>query len=134
MAKGLTRPWSEFVERLADHLGSPRRAQTNFCEHSEFSLSSLQHWRKINKVPEEAFAAMLNIDPEKCSPSNFTGYHSTKFTQRVVELSAERQTLSVIALTLSREFGRNVTENMIKGVRYRNKKDIDAYQSRPKEA
>jgi uncharacterized protein (DUF885 family) len=133
MVKASSKTWSEFIEKLNGHLGSPRRAQTNFCENSEYSLSSLQHWRKINRVPDEAFAAVEKIDPEKCSPSNFKGYHSTKFTQRVVELSAERQTLSTIAQTLSQEFGRNVTENMVKGVRYRNKSEIESYQSREKQ-
>ncbi len=133
MVKGTTRPWREFVARLTEHLGSPRRAQTNFCENSEYSLSSLQHWRKIDRVPPEAFAAIEKIDPEKCPQSNFKGYHSTKFTQRVIQLSAERQTLSMIAQILTKEFGRPVTENMIKGVRYRNKDKIDAYQSREKE-
>ncbi len=133
MVKGSARPWSEFIEKLNNHLGSPRRAQTNFCENSEFSLSSLQHWRKIDRVPDEAFEAIDKIDAEKCTPSNFAGYHSTKFTQRVIELSAERQTLSMIAQTLTKEFGRNVTENMIKGVRYRNKNEIESYQSREKQ-
>ncbi len=133
MAKAAAKTWSEFIEKLTSHLGNPRRAQTNFCENSEFSLSSLQHWRKIDRVPDEAFEAIEKIDPEKCSPSNFKGYHSTKFTQRVIELSAERQTLSTIAQTLSKEFGRNVTENMIKGVRYRNKTAIESYQSREKQ-
>lgn len=132
MAKGNSRQWSEFIDTLTDHLGNSRRAQTNFCENSEYSLSSLQHWRKINKVPDEAFEAITRIDAEKCSPSNFKGYHTQKFTQRIIELSADRQTLSVIAQTLSEEFGRNVTENMIKGVRYRNKDQIEQYQSREK--
>jgi hypothetical protein len=133
MAKGQTRPWADFIAELTEHLGSPRRAQTNFTENSDYSLSSLQHWRKTDKVPEEAFAVLKKIDASKCSPSSFAGYHSTSFTKRVIELSAERKTLSVIAATLTQEFKRNVSENMIKGVRYRNKEVIDSYQSRDAE-
>lgn len=49
-------------------------------------------------------------------------------------MSVKNHTLSDIARTLSVEFGRNVTENMIKGIRYRNKDEIASYQSREKQA
>lgn len=128
MDKKEYRPWRDFIAALAEHLGSPRRAQTNFCEHTTYSLSSLQHWRKTNKVPQAAFEALRAIDPEKCSTSHFQGYHSSKFTARVVELSIENKTLSEIASILSDESGRPFNENMIKGIRYRNKKKIANYR------
>lgn len=129
MTNRATRPWSEFAKALMDHLG-PKRAQTNFSEHTGYSLSSIQHWRKSEQVPEEAFDALKKVDPALCTDSTFTGYHTTMFTQRVLKLSEEKKTLSLIAKTLSKEFDRPVTENMIKGVRYRNKAKIKDYQSR----
>lgn len=128
-----SRPWEEFMEALSAHLGSAKRAQTNFCEHSEYSLSTLQHWRKSNKVPEAAFDALKEIDPEACSSSYFQGYHTSKFTSRLIALSATNKTLAEIAATLSSEYGdRKVTENMVKGIRYRNKERIESYKSRTK--
>lgn len=130
MSKSNIRPWKDFTTALVEHFGSERRAQTNFSENTSYGLSSLQHWRKTDKVPEAAFEALAKIDAEKCSPSHFQGYHSHKFTQRVLELSAQRKTLSEIASLLTAEYGRKVTENMIKGIRYRNKTQISDYQSR----
>ena len=132
MSKKMTRPWKDFMDALSEHLGSPKRAQSNFCENSEYSLSTLQHWRKTDKVPDHAFDAIKAIDPDKCSTSKFQGYHSSKFTGRVVELSAQNKTLSEIATILAEEYDRPVTENMIKGIRYRNKDSIKSYQSREK--
>ena len=127
-----TRPWDEFMGSLEAHLGSPKRAQTNFCEQTEYSLSTLQHWRKSNKVPEAAFEALASIDPETCSSSYFQGYHTGKFTNRLIALSADNKSLAEIASTLSSEYNRKVTENMVKGIRYRNKERIETYRSRPK--
>ncbi len=120
------------MTRLVEHLGNAKRAQTNFCENSPYSLSTLQHWRKTNHVPEKAFDAIQAIDAEKCSPSNFQGPLDARFTKRVIALSVEGNTLSGIASKLSEEFKRPVTENMIKGVRYRNSDKIATYQHRQK--
>ncbi len=125
-----TRSWKDFTAALESHFGSIQRAQTNFCENSEYGLSSLQHWRKTDKVPEAAFTALETIDAAQCSPSHFQGYHPQQFTQRVIELSAQKKPLSEIATILTDEFNRKVTENMIKGVRFRNKAQITDYQSR----
>lgn len=130
MPKSNIRSWNDFSTALHEHFGSPRRAQTNFSEKTNYGLSSLQHWRKSDRVPEEAFTALSLIDATKCSPTLFQGYHTQIFTKRVVELSAQKKTLSEIATILAAECGRTVNENMIKGIRYRNKSKIQDYQSR----
>ena len=130
MTESDARSWGEFQAALEKHLGSLRRAQTNFCEHTRYSLSSLQHWRKTDRVPEDAFKALLEIDASKCSTSHFQGRLSTKVTNRVVELSQQNKSLSEIAAIIASETHRPITENMIKGIRYRNKDRIASYRSR----
>ena len=132
MSTSEPRPWDDFISALEAHLGSLKRAQTNFCENTDYSLSTLQHWRKSNKVPAAAFEALSTIDPKTCADSYFRGYHTTKFTNSLIELSATNKTLAEIAEALSKEYNRKVTENMVKGIRYRNKDRINAYRSRTK--
>lgn len=122
--------WAEFTEKLTQHFGDGRRLQTNFCDLSPFSLSSLQHWRRVDRVPMEAYEYIDKIDAKDCVFTSFKGFHSTKFTSRVVELSNSNFSLSAIAETLGAEFGRKVSENMIKGVRFRNKEQITKYRTR----
>jgi len=117
--------WAEFHRHLIAHMGEAR-AQTNFCEHSNYTLSSVQHWRKTDWVPNAAFDALYAINPETCPPTIFRGYHSPEFTHRVIEMSKQKQTLSRIAHALSSEFGRTVTENMVKGIRFRNKDKLSS--------
>lgn len=124
------RPWNDFNAALEEHFGTLQRAQTNFCENSRFSLSSLQHWRKTDKVPEEAFSALTEIDASKCSASHSKGRLAPEVSERVVELSSQNKSLMEIATILAKETDRPITENMIKGIRYRNKEKIASYRSR----
>lgn len=122
--------WDEFMLKLGEHLGTTKRAQTIFCEQTEYSLSSLQYWRKRNQVPEKAVALIATIDREGCDFQTFKGYHKVKFADRVVALSKTPMTLKQMADKLSQEFGRKITENAIKGARYRHKAKIDSYKNR----
>ncbi len=130
MKKSNSKPWEVFTKALVEHFGTAQRAQTNFAENTNYGLSSLQHWRKSNRVPAEAFTALAAIDAKKCHASLFQGYHTHQFNKRVIELSVQKKTLNEIADIMTAEAGRKVNENMIKGIRYRNKEKIKDYQSR----
>lgn len=125
-------PWKEFIERLTAQLGTERRAQTIFSEQTKYTLSSLQHWRKRDCVPQYVVDDIKTIKPEDCDFQTFRGFHKKKFADRLVELSAQRKTLKEMSTILSKEFNRKVTENAIKGARYRHREKIDSYRARPK--
>ncbi len=122
--------WPEFLERLESHFGDRRRLLTNFRDLSQYSHASIQHWRKVNRVPIEAYQHIDTINPLDCVFESFNGFHSEAFTQRVIELSNDNNSLTAIAEILTEEFGSKVSENMVKGVRFRNKSAISTYRTR----
>ena len=70
------------------------------------------------------------IDKEDCDFEVFKGYHKSQFANRLITLSASNMTLKQMSETLSKEFGRKITENAIKGARYRMRDKIDTYKQR----
>ena len=124
------RSWDTFLKALEDHFGTLRRAQTNFSVATGYGISTIQHWRQINSVPAEAFVDLMRIDPEKYPTTLFEGHHPIGFVERIIELSNSGSPNLEIARLMSREFGKTVTENMVKGVRFRNKERIKDYSSR----
>lgn len=126
--------WNVFFELLTSHLGAERRAQTIFCEQTKYSLSNLQHWRKRNEVPSYVVQDIKAIKVEDCDFTNFRGFHKKQFTDRLIELSAGTKSLRDISLLLSDEFNRKVTENAVKGARYRHREKIASYRPRVKDS
>ena len=124
------RPWSDFVSALEQHFGTLQRAQTNFSEQTGKGMSTIQNWRKQDRVPDYAFTTLLEIDSSECSSSLFRGYHTQTLITRVVELSKQNKSLAEISTILSVEFDRKITESMVKGLRYRNKVSIPGYTSK----
>lgn len=123
-------PWKTFVEKLTEHLGTSRRAQTIFCEQTKYTQSSLQHWRKRDQVPHYVHAEIDTIKKDECDFTNFRGFHKKRFADRLVELSAQKKSLKEMATILSSEFNRKVTENAVKGARYRHRDRIESYRQR----
>lgn len=105
-----------------------------FCEQTQYAHTTLYYWRKKDRVPEAAFAAVQSIDRDACDQNRFKGFHTKSFFKRVVELSNEGKTIRVIADILTRETGRKITEGAIKSARFRHKDDIENYKSRTKSA
>jgi hypothetical protein len=122
--------WGSFITKLSEHLGTERRAQTIFCEQTKYTLSSLQHYRKKDCVPHYVVAEIDNIKKEECDFVAFRGFHKKKFADRLVELSAQKKSLKEMADILSKEFNRKVTENAVKGARYRHREKIESYRGR----
>jgi hypothetical protein len=127
------RTWKTFIDKLAEHLGTARRSQTIFCEQTKYTQSSLQHWRKKDQVPLYVFSEIQTIKKDECDFTNFRGFHKKKFSDRLVELSAQKKSLREMATILSGEFNRKVTENAVKGARYRHRDRIDSYRQRQRQ-
>ena len=120
------------MKAMESHFGTLKRSQMNFSIASGYGISTIQHWRKSNSVPGEAFVELLKIDPEQYPTTLFEGHHPDGFIERIIELSNECKPNLEIARIMTSEFGKTVTENMVKGVRFRNKSLLNTYHTRTK--
>lgn len=115
----------EFRAAVFASLGRDDRWQSEYCEQTGVNLSKIQQWRKSGKVPAVNYDMATNLVAPKSEGSKPRQSWTTADYERMETLlnGPDSPNYKTVAAILSTEWGRNITENAIKGAVNRRKRN-----------
>ena len=109
--------WGEFFSAVFASLnGKTNRWQTDFAEQTGVNLSTIQKWRLTGKVPAINYEMALVLKTTVSASQTRQAWSGDEYDALQILLDTDpRPTYATIASTLTKDFGRKITENAIKG-------------------
>lgn len=118
-----TLKWMPFYQEGFKRFGEKRGWQQWFCNATGHDWGDLTKWRTTDKVPMAAYKKLIELETPVQQPKMTTEERDLYLTKAQEYIRADTLKGGEIADLLSKEFGRTITEGMVKRVKENMRRD-----------